>query len=91
MNYQRLLCGIEIGLNYGSDHYALDFANKFMKETKNPVDFGYIMHLMRKRLDIWDATVQDIKDNLMLANSEFLIQPTKTEKCGVVVKIKVKE
>jgi len=91
-NNQNLLCGIELGLDCGSDHFALDFARKLRKEAENPIDFGYIIHFMRNRLDIWDDTVQDIINNLMPPNSEFLVQPTKTGECGVlVVKVRVKE
>ena len=47
---------------------------------------------MRDRLDLWNATLQEIENNLMPSNSEFLVQPTKTNKCGVlVIKVRVKE
>jgi hypothetical protein len=88
---QKLVCGIEIGFDRGSSHFSDDFVRKFMKETQIPVDFGYIIHLMRDKLSYWENTVQDIK-NLMPSNSEFLIEPTKVAGCGfLVVKIRIAE
>lgn len=91
-NDQKLLCGIELGLDRGSDHFAKDFLYKFRAEANNPVDFGYLVHLMRDKLSSWDGTLRDIENNLMPSNSEFFFQPTRTDECGVlIVKVRIKE
>lgn len=90
-NNQKLLCGVELGLDRGSEHFTADFLYKFRKETTIPVKIGYIIHLMRDKLLKWNATLKDI-ESLMPSNAGFFVQPTNTGKCGaLVVKIEVEK
>jgi len=55
---QRILCGIEIGLNQSYEHFEKDCGVKFVKEAKNDVSIGYILHFVWGFHKDWNMLAQ---------------------------------
>lgn len=60
---QKILCGIEIGLNRNYAHFTDDYASpKFIKGAPNEVSFGYILHFVRGTHIDWETVVNAAKE-----------------------------
>ena len=60
---QKILCGIEIGLNRNYAHFENDYASwKFIKEAENEVSFGYILHFVKGSHIDWETVVNSVKE-----------------------------
>lgn len=71
---QRVLCGIEIGLNRSYNHFEKDYASeKFVKEARNDVSVGYVLHFVRGFREDWKTVVQNIEEAIK-ENDCFLVK-----------------
>ncbi len=72
---QRILCGIEIGLNRSYAHFEKDYSQKFVQEARNEVSFGYILHFVKGSNLDWEKVVYEVEE------------ATKNKDCSLIEKI----
>jgi len=72
LNNQKILCAIEIGLDTTYDHFEKDYSEKFVKEARNDVSYGYVLHFVKGESVHWKDIVDAIDQVIEMKESSLL-------------------
>jgi len=83
LNNQKILCAIEIGLNKSYDHFENDYSKKFVKEARNDVSYGYVLHFVRGGSVHWKDIV-DAVDQVIEMEASSLLRKEETPRAKAI-------
>jgi len=80
---QKILCGIEIGLDQKYEHFMKDYSN-FTPDAGNEVSLGYVLHFIKGYNADWAKVVEAVEEAAR-TNDCSLIKKVETDEVKALV------